>query len=72
MVLIESVHFRLLLLHRPYLLAAYKNEKYAFSLRSCVESARTVIFCRSEVDRIDWNLQKVSNAVELRDACSDG
>ncbi|PWN42064.1 hypothetical protein IE81DRAFT_366950 [Ceraceosorus guamensis] len=57
-IIIETVHFRLLMLHRPYMLRGYRDPTYEPSVKVSVESARTIIFCRSEMDRISWAIQK--------------
>lgn len=57
-VIFEFVHHRLLKLHRLYMSRGYRNPKYAYSTRTCVESARVIISVRRELDRVQCSGQR--------------
>ncbi|GAA5928234.1 Zn(II)2Cys6 transcription factor [Sporobolomyces koalae] len=43
---LQSVHNRIVRLHRPFLSRGYApNSKFAFSTEACVKSAKTILFC---------------------------
>ncbi|PWN52454.1 hypothetical protein IE53DRAFT_281451 [Violaceomyces palustris] len=49
----ETVHHRLLMLHRLFMGRGYLNPKYAFSTRTCIESARAVISSLKSLDQVN-------------------
>ncbi|SNX81861.1 uncharacterized protein MEPE_00566 [Melanopsichium pennsylvanicum] len=54
----ESIHHRLLKLHRLYMSRGYRNAKYIHSTRTCIESARVVIGTLRALDKADCRAQR--------------
>lgn len=58
LITIEMIQFRLLCLHRPFLVLGHHEPKYAQNTRACVEAARSIIFCRQELENVNWAVQR--------------
>ncbi|KAE8257817.1 hypothetical protein A4X13_0g2116 [Tilletia indica] len=57
LMLLEGITHRILRLHRDYLIRGEHDPKYAYSTRSCIDAARTIIYCRQEMGTSDWIVQ---------------
>lgn len=66
LILAEAVHFCLLMLHRPFLMHGAEEPDSDISAKASVKSARTVIFCATELERTVWAARKVRRSLSGR------